>query len=52
MQVFWPLDDDWYKGSITAYTEPTKKHSVSIPYLCSLFIKTYRASADYPFITP
>ncbi|KAM0907328.1 hypothetical protein ACQ4PT_016201 [Festuca glaucescens] len=28
MQVFWPLDDDWYKGAITAYTEPTKKHSV------------------------
>lgn len=27
-KVFWPLDDDWYKGSITAYTEPTKKHSV------------------------
>ncbi|EMS62500.1 Histone-lysine N-methyltransferase ATX2 [Triticum urartu] len=26
--VFWPLDDDWYKGSITAYTELTKKHSV------------------------
>uniref|UniRef100_A0A8R7UI00 Histone-lysine N-methyltransferase n=1 Tax=Triticum urartu TaxID=4572 RepID=A0A8R7UI00_TRIUA len=27
-KVFWPLDDDWYKGSITAYTELTKKHSV------------------------
>ncbi|KAG8060907.1 hypothetical protein GUJ93_ZPchr0002g25677 [Zizania palustris] len=28
MQVFWPLDDDWYKGSITGYNETTKKHSV------------------------
>ncbi|KAL6600542.1 hypothetical protein ACP70R_045342 [Stipagrostis hirtigluma subsp. patula] len=27
-KVFWPLDDDWYKGSITGYTEATKKHSV------------------------
>ncbi|KAE8770320.1 Trx1 [Hordeum vulgare] len=27
-KVFSPLDDDWYKGSITAYTELTKKHSV------------------------
>ncbi|GJN11688.1 hypothetical protein PR202_ga29898 [Eleusine coracana subsp. coracana] len=27
-KVFWPLDDDWYKGSITAYNEATKKHSV------------------------
>ncbi|EMS47250.1 hypothetical protein TRIUR3_30565 [Triticum urartu] len=23
-KVFWPKDDDWYKGSITAYTELTK----------------------------
>lgn len=27
-KVFWPLDDDWYKGSITGYKEVTKKHSV------------------------
>ncbi|CAL5090627.1 unnamed protein product [Urochloa decumbens] len=27
-KVFWPLDDDWYKGSITVYNEATKKHSV------------------------
>ncbi|CAM0950725.1 unnamed protein product [Alopecurus aequalis] len=27
-KVFWPLDDDWYKGSITGYTELNKKHSV------------------------
>ncbi|XP_062199062.1 histone-lysine N-methyltransferase TRX1-like isoform X2 [Phragmites australis] len=27
-KVFWPLDDDWYKGSITGYNEATKKHSV------------------------
>ncbi|KAE8797265.1 Trx1 [Hordeum vulgare] len=27
-KVFWPLDDDLYKGSITVYTELTKKHSV------------------------
>ncbi|XP_021308614.1 histone-lysine N-methyltransferase TRX1 isoform X3 [Sorghum bicolor] len=27
-KVFWPLDDDWYKGSITWYNEATKKHSV------------------------
>uniref|UniRef100_A0A0E0LYM7 Histone-lysine N-methyltransferase n=1 Tax=Oryza punctata TaxID=4537 RepID=A0A0E0LYM7_ORYPU len=26
--VFWPLDEDWYKGSITGYNEATKKHSV------------------------
>nr|CAB3452951.1 unnamed protein product [Digitaria exilis] len=27
-KVFWPLDDDWYKGSITLYNEATKKHSI------------------------
>ncbi|PWZ14949.1 Histone-lysine N-methyltransferase TRX1 [Zea mays] len=27
-KVFWPLDDDWYKGSIAWYNEATKKHSV------------------------
>ncbi|WVZ63510.1 hypothetical protein U9M48_013135 [Paspalum notatum var. saurae] len=27
-KIFWPLDDDWYKGSITGYNEATKKHSV------------------------
>ncbi|KAL6863720.1 hypothetical protein ACP4OV_016623 [Aristida adscensionis] len=27
-KVFWPLDDDWYKGSITGYNEATNKHSV------------------------
>lgn len=27
-KIFWPLDDDWYKGSIAGYTEATKKHSV------------------------
>ncbi|OEL35786.1 Histone-lysine N-methyltransferase ATX2 [Dichanthelium oligosanthes] len=27
-KVFWPLDDDWYKGSIAGYNEATKKHSV------------------------
>ncbi|XP_052167696.1 histone-lysine N-methyltransferase TRX1 [Oryza glaberrima] len=27
-KVFWPLDEDWYKGSITGYNEATKKHSV------------------------
>uniref|UniRef100_A0A0D9XB32 Histone-lysine N-methyltransferase n=1 Tax=Leersia perrieri TaxID=77586 RepID=A0A0D9XB32_9ORYZ len=26
--VFWPLDEDWYKGSITGYNATTKKHSV------------------------
>jgi hypothetical protein len=27
--VFWSLDDYWYKGSITGYSEETKKHNVS-----------------------
>nr|CAB3504927.1 unnamed protein product [Digitaria exilis] len=27
-KVFWPLDDDWYKGTITLYNEATKKHSI------------------------
>ncbi|TVU10902.1 hypothetical protein EJB05_44457 [Eragrostis curvula] len=27
-KVFWPLDSDWYKGSVTGYNEATKKHSV------------------------
>ncbi|KAF3326010.1 histone-lysine N-methyltransferase ATX1-like protein [Carex littledalei] len=27
-KVFWPLDNYWYKGSISDYSEETKKHNV------------------------
>lgn len=27
-QVFWPLDADWYPGSIVGYDSETNKHQV------------------------
>ncbi|XP_042421325.1 histone-lysine N-methyltransferase TRX1-like isoform X2 [Zingiber officinale] len=27
-KVFWPIDDDWYKGSITEYNSDSKQHRV------------------------
>lgn len=27
-KVFWPLDEDWYKGSVTGYNSATKKHCI------------------------
>ncbi|KAJ3693265.1 hypothetical protein LUZ60_008745 [Juncus effusus] len=27
-KVFWPLDDDWYTGTLTGYSEDSKQHNV------------------------
>ncbi|KAG1364351.1 Histone-lysine N-methyltransferase TRX1 [Cocos nucifera] len=27
-KVFWPMDDDWYRGSVTGYNSTTKQHRV------------------------
>ncbi|XP_073001650.1 histone-lysine N-methyltransferase TRX1-like isoform X1 [Typha latifolia] len=27
-KVFWPMDDDWYKGSVTQYNSASKQHCV------------------------
>lgn len=29
-QVYWPLDDDWYSGSVVGYNSETDRHHVMI----------------------
>lgn len=29
-QVYWPLDDDWYCGSVVGYNPETERHHVMI----------------------
>ena len=33
LQVYWPLDIDWYSGCVESYDEETKLHHVMLSYL-------------------
>lgn len=33
VQVFWPLDADWYAGRVLGYNSETNRHHVWISYL-------------------